>query len=154
MGIANPWSISCIRGSWRKPSNFKEAVQAVEVIEHFANQKAMDTLFKLTQDTEHAVKMEAIEALKRLKWNNPRIMIQDRLLINRVLDECQLYQNTLSVIHSQIVLQHKKVTLESFQVKEAQKQLMALLEQRWTGNCNVFFSLLGIKYPPQDIDPY
>ena len=132
----------------------QEAVQAVEVIEHFANQKAMDTLFKLTQDTEHAVKMEAIEALKRLKWKQPQLMIQDRLLINRVLDECQLYQNTLSVIHSQIVLQHKKATLESeFQVKEALNQLMALLEQRLDRQLQRIFSLLGIKYPPQDIDP-
>ncbi len=130
-----------------------EASQALLVIEKFSSQKAINVLIGLTDGTEHHIKMEAIEAIKRLKWANTNLEINDRFIVNRVLDECHLYQNTLSVIHSQIVLQHKRASLGNDKITEARNALMLLLEQRLDRQLQRIFSLLGIKYPPDDIDP-
>ncbi|ULC60804.1 hypothetical protein MBM09_07340 [Flaviramulus sp. BrNp1-15] len=133
----------------------EDAVYAISVIEKFASQKAVNTLIKLTTDTEHIIKIEAIEALKRLKWKHPNLVIKDHFIVDKIIDECYLYQNTLSVIHSQIVLQYKKNT-ESPETKDenqARKSLINLLEQRLDRQLQRIFRFLGIKYPPHDVDP-
>ncbi|MBZ0327327.1 MAG: hypothetical protein K8F54_06945 [Altibacter sp.] len=133
----------------------EDAIQAVLVIEKFASQKAIKTLLKLTDGTEHAIKIEAIDAIKRLKWKHTHLRIKDRFVIDKILDECHLYQNTLSVIHSQIVIQYKKKTQlsESSEEGEARKGLIHLLEQRLDRQLQRIFRFLGIKYPPNDVDP-
>jgi len=99
--------------------------------------------------------VEAIEALKRLKWKYPHLKIKDRFIVDKILDECQLYQNTLAVIHTQIVLQYKKkaVAIESKEENEARNGLIHVLEQRLDRQLQRIFRFLGIKYPPNDVDP-
>ena len=133
----------------------EDAIYVIAVIEKFASQKAISGLKKLTDRTEHPVKIEAIEALKRLKWKYPNLHIKDRFIVDKILDECHLYQNTLSVIHSQIVIQYKKkdISKENTEIIEARKGLMQLLEQRLDRQLQRMFRFLGIKYPPNDVEP-
>lgn len=133
----------------------EDAVYAIAVIEKFASQKAVNTLIKLTDNTEHSVKIEAIEALKRLKWKHKHLYIKDRLIVDKILDECNLYQSTLTVIHSQIVIQYKKKdkTPESQEENEARVELIQLLEKRLDRQLQRIFRFLGLKYPPHDVDP-
>jgi AAA family ATP:ADP antiporter len=135
--------------------DLEDAVFSILVIEKFASQKAINALVNLTDGTEHLVKMEAIDAIKRLKWKYTYLKIRDRFVIDKVLDECQLYQDTLSVIHSQIVIQYKKNSQnpETVEVGEARRGLIHLLEQRLDRQLQRIFKFLGIKYPPNDIDP-
>ena len=135
--------------------DIEDAPHAITVIEKFASQKAINKLIKLTKETEHIIKIEAIEALKRLKWKHPNLIIKDRIIVDNILDECVLYQNTLSVIHSQIVIQYKRKveTIESTNETEARKALITLLEQRLDRQLQRMFRFLGIKYPPTDVDP-
>ena len=132
-----------------------DAVHAIAVIEKFASQKAISSLKKLTDETEHSVKIEAIEALKRLKWKYPNLYIKDRYIIDKVLDECHSYQNTLSVIHSQIVIQYKKKDFsnDNLEIIEARNGLMQILELRLDRQLQRIFRFLGIKYPPNDVEP-
>jgi AAA family ATP:ADP antiporter len=125
------------------------------VLEKFASIKAVNSLIKLTVNTEHALKIESIEALRRLKMKNPHLKIKDRFVIDQVLDECELYQNTLSVIHSQIVIQYKKKSDQKEQDEEnkARKALIQVLEQRLDRQLQRIFRFLGLKYPPGDMDP-
>ena len=134
--------------------DLEDANYAILVIEHFASQKAINTLIKLTSDTEHNIKIEAIEALRRLKWKHKHLQIKDRFIVDKILDECHLYQNTLAVIHSQIVIHYKKKEAkpESKNVDEARKGLINLLEQRLDRQLQRIFRFLGIKYPPNDVD--
>ncbi|WP_452233147.1 Npt1/Npt2 family nucleotide transporter [Lacinutrix sp. MEBiC02595] len=135
--------------------DFEDAAYVILAIEKFKSQKAIQTLILLTNDTEHTVKVEAIEALKRLKWKYPNLKIKDRFIVDKILDECQLYQNTLAVIHTQIVLQYKKksVAIESKEENEARNGLIHVLEQRLDRQLQRIFRFLGIKYPPNDVDP-
>ena len=135
--------------------DIEDAPYTISVIEKFASQKAINKLIKLTQDTEHKIKIEAIEALKRLKWRYPNLIIKDRFIVDNILDECHLYQNTLAVIHSQIVIQYKKKTQtpETTEETQARKALINLLELRLDRQLQRMFRFLGIKYPPNDVDP-
>lgn len=132
----------------------EEAIHAVLVIEKFASQKAVNSLIRLTNDTEHIVKIETIEALKRLKWKYPQLQIKDRFIVDKILDECHLYQSTLAAIHSQIIIQYKNKSpkTESKAEHDARKGLIHLLEQRLDRQLQRIFRFLGIKYPPNDID--
>ncbi|WP_420806043.1 Npt1/Npt2 family nucleotide transporter [Lacinutrix himadriensis] len=131
--------------------DLEDVAVMVLVIEKFASQKAINTLIKLADDTEHSIKMVSIEALKRLKWKYPHLQIKDRYIIDKILDECHLYQNTLSVIHSQIVIQYKKNT-ETVEETTARKKLIQLLELRLDRQLQRIFRFLGIKYPPNEVD--
>lgn len=135
--------------------DFEDAAFVILAIEKFKSQKAINTLILLTNDTEHTVKIGAIESLKRLKWKYPNLKIKDRFIVDKILDECQLYQTTLAVIHTQIVLQYKKKSLatESKDENEARNGLIHLLEQRLDRQLQRIFRFLGIKYPPNDVDP-
>ncbi|SFZ91894.1 ATP:ADP antiporter, AAA family [Flaviramulus basaltis] len=135
--------------------DIEDAPYVISVIEKFASQKAINTLIKLTTDTEHTIKIEAIEALKRLKWKYPNLIIKDHFIVSKIIDECYLYQNTLSVIHSQIVIQYKKnaENPETKDENQARKSLINLLEQRLDRQLQRIFRFLGIKYPPHDVDP-
>jgi AAA family ATP:ADP antiporter len=132
-----------------------DSAYVVMVIGKFNSQKAINTLMKLTGDMEHTVKIEAIEALKHLKWKNPHLKIRDRFIVDRILDECHLYQNTLSVIHTQIVLQYRKNSekQETKEENEARNGLIHLLELRLDRQLKRIFQFLGVKYPPKDVDP-
>ena len=131
-----------------------DAVYAISVIEKFSSQKAVHSLKKLADNTEHSVKVEAIEALKRLKWKYKNLYIKDRFIVDKILDECHLYQNTLSVIHSQIIIQYKKNnTNNNTELIKARNGLMQLLEQRLDRQLQRIFQFLGIKYPPNDVEP-
>ncbi len=134
--------------------DLEDATYAILVIENFASQKAINSLIKLTSDTEHIIKIEAIEALRRLKWKYDHLQIKDRFIVDKILDECHLYQNTLSVIHSQIVIHYKKKAKkpESKEVEEARNGLINLLELRLDRQLQRIFRFLGIKYPPNDVD--
>ena len=126
---------------------------AIAVFEKFASPKALKALLNLI-DTEHMVEIEAIEAIKRLKWADNHLDVDDKMVINRVLAECQVYQSTLSVIHSQIVIQHKnKGVQENSELIEARNGLMNILEHRIDRQLHRIFKLVGVKYPPEDIDP-
>tara|TARA_R110002020_G_scaffold117986_1_gene269625 strand:+ start:18728 stop:21586 length:2859 start_codon:yes stop_codon:yes gene_type:complete len=132
----------------------EDAIHFVAIVERFASQKAVTVLMKLTDDSEHAIKIEAIEALKRIKWHHPNLYIKDRFVVDKILDECNLYQTTLSVIHSQIVIQYKKMDHgpQAIEEQEARNGLIHLLEQRLDRQLQRIFRFLGIKYPPEDID--
>lgn len=133
----------------------ENAIYVIQIIERFASQKTINTLIKLTEDTEHNIKIEAIEALKRLRWKYPNLVIKDSLIVDKILDECNLYQNTLAVIHSQIVIQYKKKAqnAETKDENAARKKLIHLLESRLDRQLERIFRFLGIKYPPNDVDP-
>ncbi|MGJ5642604.1 NTP/NDP exchange transporter [Formosa sp. S-31] len=135
--------------------NLDDAHVIPVVIETFSSQKAINALLKLIDTTEHSVTIEAIDALKRLKWRYPALKIRDRFLVDKILDECQIYQSMLSSIHSQIIINFKEHAEHKNNEKEdaARHGLMHILEHRLDRQLHRIFKFLGIKYPPNDIDP-
>lgn len=133
----------------------EESIHVIAVVERFNNQKAIDKLIDLLEGTEHATKIEAIESIKRLKWKNPQLNINDHFVVDQILLECDLYQKTMAVLHSQIVIQfrNRNSAKEPETVSQARNGLLVLLEQRLDRQLQRIFRFLGIKYPPNDVDP-
>jgi len=77
------------------------------------------------------------------------------LIVEKILDECDLYQTTLGAIHAQIISQHKKTNAFAISDKEraARNGLIKTLENRLDRQLQRIFKFLGMKYPPDDIDP-
>lgn len=139
----------------RDNTNLDEAQFVPMAIEAFVNTHAVTALTGLIKTTEYAISSQAIESLKRLKWGPRGFRIKERFVIDKILDECQLYQDTLSALHSQIVILARKETRHRAKKEEleARNGLMEILENRLDRRLRRIFQFLGLKYPPTEIDP-
>ncbi|AJR03329.1 Npt1/Npt2 family nucleotide transporter [Siansivirga zeaxanthinifaciens] len=135
--------------------DLQEGVFIPHVIEKFNSQKAVKTLIFLIDHTEHAISIEALEALQRLKWSNNNLIIKERFILDKVLEECKKYQTTLSTIHSQLPLSHlEKIPTEDLsEENKARKGLLTILEHRLDRELLRIFKFLGLKYLPDEIEP-
>ena len=125
------------------------------IIEKFTTQKAVLALIRLIENTDHEVKIEAIESLSRLKWKNKDLDVKDRLIMDKILDECELYYTTLAALHSQILVQSKKENnnLKTEEENSARNGLIKLIEGKLDKQLQRIFKFLGLKFPPNEIDP-
>ncbi len=147
-----PIILTLVEKTLEEKIDIDDAHYIPRVIETFGSQKAIQALLKLIDTTEHSVTIEAIEALKRLKWKYPELKIREQYVIDKILDECQEYQSILSSLHTQIVVRFKsgeRIDKED----EARKGLMTILEHRLDRQLHRIFKFLGIKYPPDEIEP-
>ncbi|TRZ46071.1 MFS transporter [Robertkochia solimangrovi] len=126
-----------------------------QVIEHFESQSCVNALMRIMDHSDHDIKTEAVESLRRLKWKHNHLIIRDHVIVSKILGECDLYLKTLSVIHSQILIQYKKSNRPDLNPEEdeARRGLINLLENRLDRQLYRIFHFLGIKYPPGDVDP-
>ncbi len=125
-----------------------------QVIGKFTTQNAITGLIQLIDECEHSIKIQAIYYLTQLKWNHPHLVIKERVIIDKILDECELYQQTLSVFHSQIIILQEKderITANTAEI-DARNNLITVLESRMDRQLERIFKFLGVKFPPQEID--
>lgn len=125
-----------------------------QVIGKYPSQNAIAGLIKLIDECEHSVKIKAIYYLTKLKWNHPNIVIKDRMIMARILDECELYHQTLSVFHSQVIIQDQKNAegVKNENELALRNKLIQVLESRMDRQLERIFKFLGLKFPPQEID--
>lgn len=131
----------------------KNAVFIPQVIEKFNSQIAVKALISIIDETEHAISVEALESLKRLKWNNPKLEIKNKFVLSKILNECHMYQLTLSSMHSQLLLNTKNDNNKNINLIEARQGLMTILEHRLDRQLHRIFMFLGLKFNPEEIDP-
>jgi AAA family ATP:ADP antiporter len=132
--------------------DFKNTLFIPEIIEKFGSKLAVSTLTSLIDDAEYAVSIKVIEAIKRLKTDYPELPVDQDLIVGKILEECKIYQNMLSMLHAQVREQDQSVPEVSPEVKEARNGLIVILEHRLDGHLGRIFKLLGIRYYDQDID--
>jgi AAA family ATP:ADP antiporter len=92
-----------------------------------------------------------------MKLQFPHLRFQKKAIMQRIMEEVRLYQNTLSVLYAQIkigkeVNSHAMTPAETAQEK-VRANLVQLLEARMDGHLERIFRLLGLKYPAEDILP-
>ena len=135
--------------------DFADARVIPSVIGAFKSKKAVKSLLVLTEITQHGIKIEAIKTLRILKWNNKGVKINDQIIIHKILNECNKYQETLLAIHSQIIAQNilKENADTVGEEKTVRTTLIKLLERRLEQQFQSMFKFLGINYSPDEIDP-
>ncbi|MDD7885031.1 NTP/NDP exchange transporter [Flavivirga sp. 57AJ16] len=127
-----------------------------KVMAAFNSQSAVNTLivsFKEAQDL--SVRLECVTALAKLKEENISLHFNEREIAKLILEECKLYDSTISAMHTQIIvhyLRRKKLKqLLSENEMQARESLMELLERRLENGLNRIFKLLELRYASQDI---
>ncbi len=126
------------------------------VIETFNSQEAVHSLFQLLHDRDLSIRLEVIRSLNNLKRKSPRLKYNQMKVVKTIYDECNLYHQTLSAMHTEIIQQYrnrkKTKVLVSNEERDARAGLLDLLERRLESGLERIFKLLGLKYQQEDVD--
>ncbi|ADV49980.1 HEAT domain containing protein [Cellulophaga algicola DSM 14237] len=125
------------------------------VFKAFHSQDSVRCLFQLLEDKDLAVRLAAIRALSDLKTDYPNLHFNNSKIVASIYDECKLYHNTLSAMHTQIIVSYrnrkKSKEIISEAERDARASLLELLERRLDAGLERIFKLLGLKYKQNDI---
>jgi AAA family ATP:ADP antiporter len=73
------------------------------------------------------------------------------LVIHRILEEARVIQDTLSILYLQAKLDDRSKTNKT-ELANARKNLVDLLEKRLDAGLERIFRLLGLRFPPDEIN--
>lgn len=118
------------------------------IVENIDSQRSVDFLFALLNSEDAVLRNKALIALSRLKVKFPFLHFDKKTIINRILEEARLIQDTLSILYVETRLEHNN---ENPGLTDARKSLIDLLERRLDGGLERIFQFLELKYPPDDI---
>lgn len=124
------------------------------LIAPIGTQSAIDLLFYLVNQTNWEVRQAALAALQQTKVQFPHLRFKAKAISKLILKEAQIYQDTLSILYVQQSNEPgPELNNYSFsQIHQQRRVLIQLLEERLDANLQRIFQLLGLKYPPEDID--
>ncbi len=159
MALANYGSgiMDYFRNEIIKPDADHEIIRMIPmVIENIESQKSVNFLFELLDFEDHTVRSGSLDALSNLKLKFPQLIISNKNIINIILEEARLYLTTISALYIQQTRMNqtnsKAFENNKKEVFEARKSLIEILEHRLDDNLDRIFKLLGLKYPPEEID--
>ncbi len=130
------------------------------IVKKIGTQRSVNFLFQLFEYDDLIVRKEALRGLNTLRNNFPHLKFNKKSVVNQILNEAQLYQNTLSVLHAQSKRNHQSINnkqieritkTSSPQIIDARKSLVTILEKGLDRNLERIFRLLGLKYSGDDI---
>ena len=132
---------------------FQDALFVPEVLKLLNTPEAIQALMEFIDEAEYAVSIKAIAALREAKIEQPELEIDKELIARKILEECQIYQNLLSFLHTQIT-EHEKdpKTDQAKRIREAREGLITILEHRVDGHLDRIFKLLGIHYFEEEVE--
>ncbi len=126
------------------------------VLKGFGTQAAVDQLFRLFDEFDLGVRLEVVRALSDIRSSKPYLRFDRMQVITRIYDECRLYHQTLTAMHSQIIssyrLRRKGKGEVNTDERESRSALLDLLENRLETGLERIFGLLGLKYPLRDME--
>lgn len=141
----------------------KERTATVKVCRHmpmameaFNCQEAVHELLPLLTDEDLGIRLEVIRSLSNLRLRSPHLKFNQYKVVSTIFDECRLYHQTLSAMHTQIIISYrnrkKSKQLVSEGERDARASLLELLERRLDAGLERIFKLLGLKYRQKDVE--
>ena len=126
------------------------------VIKEFGSQAAIHSLFKLLEDDDLGVRLEAIRALSDIRKRHQELKFSREKVISVIFDECKLQHLTLSAMHTQIIISYRNRTRSRKEIsqeeRDARTSLLELLERRLEAGLERIFKLLGLRYHQSDVE--
>jgi AAA family ATP:ADP antiporter len=122
--------------------------QFPSVIAKLDADEAVKTLFHFLENADNALRLEALRSLNTMQREFPLLKIKKDEVIGYVIDEAELFKNTLGILYKQNQLLPEE---ESKEVIAARKKLIELLEKRLDSTLERIFRLIGLRYPPDEI---
>ena len=125
------------------------------VIKSFKSKEAVHCLFQLFDDVDLSIRLEVVRALSDIRRERPTLRFNRFKVASKIFEECRLYHQTLSAMHTQIIISYRnrKKSGASIDVEErdARASLLELLERRLDAGLERIFKLLGLKYVQEDV---
>jgi AAA family ATP:ADP antiporter len=118
------------------------------VLQRIESQIAVKTLYNFLEHPDKNLRLEALRALHNMQVEFPSLLIRKKDIIAYVIDEADLFKNTLGILYIENQLLPEK---EADDVKMARSNLIALLERRLDATLERIFRLIGLRYPPDEI---
>ncbi|MFC4221423.1 hypothetical protein [Flagellimonas marina] len=125
------------------------------VIKSFMSKEAVHSLFQLFDDVDLSIRLEVVRALSDIRKERPTLRFNRFKIVAKIFDECKLYHQTLSAMHTQIIISYRNrkksgATVDS-EERDARASLLELLERRLDSGLERIFKLLGLKYVQEDV---
>jgi len=120
----------------------------------FGNQQSADLLFELLKDPDSGIRLAALRSLNQLKSRHNYLNFHTKRVIQYLLQEIHLFQDTLSILYVQNQIVNHRTENEGVRLLDKfdhRRHLIQLLEARLDNNLESIFRLLGLKYPPDHI---
>lgn len=118
------------------------------IVENIDSQRSVGFLFGFLDSEDAVLRNKALVSLSRLKVKFPFLHFDKKAIINRILEEARLIQDTLSILYVENRVEYDE---ENPELTDARKSLIDLLERRLDGGLERIFQFLELKYPPNDI---
>jgi AAA family ATP:ADP antiporter len=125
-----------------------------EIIANMGTQRAADVLVGQLEHFDPEIRHEIIQALRGLRRHHPELKFDDKRIVHRIIGEAQLYNQTLAILYAQ-VKENNPMDEPGGQrghIQRTRKKLIAAIEKKLDQRLGIIFKLLGLKYPPEDID--
>lgn len=124
------------------------------VAEKIATQESVHLLFKLSEFEDISVRNEAVQSLSALKVQKPHLIFNNKQIVHHILDEAKLFSSTLSALYIQqeSIKTPEIIEHQPAEIVDGRKSLIKLLEKRLDDNLDRIFKILGLKYPPEEIN--
>jgi AAA family ATP:ADP antiporter len=109
----------------------------------------------LLGDGDLSIRLEVVRALSDLRRSKPKLKFNRDKVVAVILEECKLYHQTLSAMHTQIIILYRNRKRSGKDISELEKDargsLLELLERRLDAGLERIFKLLGLKFPQHDV---
>ncbi|MBP8087109.1 MAG: HEAT repeat domain-containing protein, partial [Saprospiraceae bacterium] len=126
-------------------------IQLPSLAESMDTQQAIDFLFELIQHHDTTAKLEALEALHKIKAKFPHLTINGKRIMPILMEEADLYRDTLAISYA--AGQRWENAGEDSEITLARIELNKLLESKLDNILERIFRVLGLSYPPGIILP-
>lgn len=125
------------------------------VMQSFASKEAVHQLLLVLNDEDLTVRLEVVRALSTLRATHPQLQFNRYKVVSVLFDECRLHHQTLSAMHTQIIISYRNRTKSKKEIDDAERDartsLLELLERRLETGLERIFKLLGLRYQQKDV---
>lgn len=121
-----------------------------EVLEKIGTQPSVDALFQLLNGQGHLVRLSALRTLNRLREQQPYLKFGHKRINTQLEREARRFKETYAIIFEQTLALKKQ---EPEAMRDARRELIALLQRRLGRNAERIFRLLALRYAAEDVLP-
>ena len=142
--------------------NVQDRLQPLSVIrfipmamQSFYSKDAVHQLLGILTDNDLTVRLEVVRALSAIRSTHPQLKFNRYKIVSVIFDECKLHHQTLSSMHTQIIISYRNRTKSKKEIGDAERDartsLLELLERRLDSGLERIFKLLGLRYQQKDV---
>ncbi|MBN2410809.1 hypothetical protein JXQ31_03890 [candidate division KSB1 bacterium] len=153
-----PNIITLLSGHLKDNSIDRDArLRIPKVMEQIEIQSTVDALTQNLDISDRAIRSQIIDALYQLRLNAPHLRFGDPDIMHFIFEESNDFMNTLVFLYHQNQLNNKitasaQTNALNEKLKDARTRLISILEKRLDRKLKRIFHMLGLKYPPDDIE--